>query len=151
MSTLTLTDRLHDVAEARHKLAVLKESEKLFEQVACENLDYRTWQEAIARRRSQEGEVALAEQVAKAEATQAMVDGLEELPDGMQVKRFSVVTYDAREVSAWARFNLPAVMVLDAKKFERAVKDGLAGEAPTVQIISDARVQLAADLSQYIE
>jgi hypothetical protein len=151
MSDLTLTDRLHDVAEARRKLRQRQDREFRAHEIVAEDPNYQAWQDMVAARRSQEGEVALAEQVAKSEALQAVIDGLEELPDGMQVKRFSVVTYDAKEVSAWARFHLPAVMVLDAKKFERAVKDGLAGEAPTVQIIIDARVQLAADLSAYLD
>jgi len=149
MSDLTLTDRLHDVAEARHKLTVLKESEKQLERIATEALEYQMWQSAIERRRSQEGEVALAEQVVRERALED-VPGNGVLPPGITLKRFTLVRYDTDAATAWCRGVMPGLLILDTKRFERAAKEGLVQGAP-VQLVEDVRATIASDLSAYLD
>ena len=151
MSDLTLTDRLHDVAEARHKLTALKQTEQELERIVAGNLEYQLWQDALRRRRSQEGEVALAEQVAREQAIHAYLTTGDKAPaQGITLQHFTVVNYDPAAATNWCRTQMPGLLVLDGKRFEKAVKEGLALGSPA-QIVDDVRAQLAADLSSYLE
>jgi hypothetical protein len=145
----TLTERLHDVAEARHHLAVLKESEQQLERIARDNLEFQMWQSAIERRRAFEGEVTLAEQVARETAVADFRETGAEPPAGISIKTYSVLIYDPKQADALARVNAPALLSLDYKTFDRAVKAGTLPGAPA-QIVTEARATIASDLSQYL-
>jgi len=73
-----------------------------------------------------------------------------EPPDGITLKHFIQVVYDPKVADTWARVNVPALMVLDTKTFEKAARAGTLPGAP-VQLIEDVRATIASDLSTYLE
>jgi len=149
--TPTLTDSLHDLAEARRRMEVLRTSERQLQTIATDNLEYIIWQKAVAERRLQETQVAAKENLLREDAAQAAygTDNFEP-PAGITMKHFTQVVYDPKQADTWARVNVPALMVLDTKTFEKAARAGTLPGAP-VQLIEDVRATIASDLSQYLE
>lgn len=149
-STAVLTDLLHELAEARRELDTKTDIERRMGEIAREDKNYQAWQEAIAARREQEQYVVSREVILREGALAAWHDD-KLLPPGLTVKQYKMVNYDAGTVTEWCRTHMPMMLVLDVKRFERGVKEGIITGAPMVEIDEDTRVQIAADLSQYLQ
>jgi len=149
--TPTLTDSLHDLAEARHRLEVLRTSERQLQTIATDNLEYIVWQKAVVERRLQEMAVDDKERQLRRDAAQAYrSDWSGDLPDGITIKKHTELVYDPKVADTWARVNVPALMVLDTRTFEKAARAGTLPGAP-VQLVEDVRATIASDLSAYLE
>ena len=72
-------------------------------------------------------------------------------PEGATVKIFTVLKYDVVAALEWARKELPEALTLDKKLFETHAK-GVAKTKPipVVEIVEEARAQIAGDLSEYL-
>lgn len=71
---------------------------------------------------------------------------------GVTVKIFKVLKYEAGEAEKWAKEKMPELFKFDLKGFEkyaRAVEDTI--PVPCVKFEDDPRVELASDLSMYLE
>lgn len=150
-SVPTLTRQLRDLAEARHRLEVLRTSERQLQTIATDNLEYIVWQKAAAERRLQEAAVDDKERQLRRDAVRAAYDTDNfEPPQGITLKHFTEVVYDPKVADTWARVNVPALMVLDTKTFEKAARAGTLPGAP-VQLVEDVRATIASDLSAHLE
>lgn len=70
--------------------------------------------------------------------------------DGAAVKLFTVVQYEEPLARAWCQVNAPNLLVLDKKRFEKGVADGIL--SPNIaKVVKEARAQLSGDLSKYLE
>ncbi len=146
----TLTNQLRELAEARKRLNYAKSYEEGQEQILRETQEWQFWQSAIATRRDTESEIATLEGNVRAHACELYYDYEQKPPPGVTIKTFTVVEYDRDEAERWARAHFPAVLVLDPRRFEKAVKDKLADGAP-VTVVNDVRAQISSDLSAYLE
>ncbi len=63
------------------------------------------------------------------------------------VREMTRLDYDAKTARDWAETNLRAALVLDYKKFERAVKQ--LGAPDFVRVYTEPRVTVSSDLSSY--
>jgi len=63
------------------------------------------------------------------------------------IRELTVLDYDQKLARQWAETNLRAALVLDYKKFEKAVKD--LGAPDFVRIHTTPQVTVSADLSAY--
>jgi len=72
----------------------------------------------------------------------------------VSIKTFdtSAAKYDPKKATEWCLKNFTPAVKLDAKVFEKAVLDGsVPEEVATVVSATENRVQIAADLSDYLE
>jgi hypothetical protein len=69
---------------------------------------------------------------------------------GVSVKLFTKIDYDPKAMRDWAKANMTSLLTLDTKATEMAAKAGILDDAP-VTVSKEPRVQIATDLSGYLE
>lgn len=78
----------------------------------------------------------------------ASFDGNKHPHPAITVKELTKLDYDPKQAREWADTNLRSALVLDAKRFEKAI---LATEAPDfVTVRKEQQVTVASDLSPYV-
>lgn len=65
---------------------------------------------------------------------------------GVTFKRVTEFHYDGDEALAWAKVNMPALLVLNALKFEKAAASDLIPGAP-IQVVKVTKPYIASDLT----
>lgn len=82
------------------------------------------------------------------QAVLASFDGNKHPHPAITVKELTKLDYDPKQAREWADTNLRSALVLDAKRFEKAI---LATEVPDfVTVRKEQQVTVASDLSPYV-
>lgn len=94
-----------------------------------------------------------AETLAKQEALAEYDETQDKRPlPGVEIKVFKVVEYEELAATMWCQSNAPTMLKLDAKRFERFVKEDILNiPAHVAKVVEEPRAQLASDLSEYEE
>lgn len=148
----TLTEEMRELAEARHRLEIMKVRETQLARIVGERLEYQMWQDAIAHRHEHEQAIAAKEGLIRDAAVCAFVDTGQKQPvAGVVIKHFTALVYAVDAATNWARANMPTLLALDKVRFEKAARAGILSPDAPVSIIDDPRAQIASDLSGYLE
>lgn len=137
---------LADLNAQRHELEVLTaQKAAAYEAWRTDNLAL------LANVDNTEAEVKRLEAEIRQEAvrTYQMFDNPHPYP-GVEVKVFTVLTYEEREALQWAVTHGIA-LTLNKRLFEDIAKGPTGAEMPFVKISKEARAQLAKDLSKALE
>lgn len=74
-------------------------------------------------------------------------DGDKDVGCGLKVRVVRVVKYDPDEARSWALTSAEDLLILDNKRFEKGVRDGVITSAPA-EVVETPQVTIAADLAQ---
>jgi hypothetical protein len=148
----TMTEALADLAQKRQAYeqakAALDAKRKAFDD------EHRAEIEAVAEKK------VLVDVVESAVRTQAVdcfkATGSTKPANGVEVKLWTVAVFDPDSAREWAMKNIPALMRLDEKAYEKLLKEvrdsdtlqALMGSMPGA-ITKDPRASIARDLSMY--
>ena len=148
-----LRERLAEVARLRREVAAHAEKLRI-EQAVLDDMPQA--QIVAAMREMQKGMVgalAEAETLAKQEALAEYDETQDKRPlPGVEIKVFKVVEYEELAATMWCQSNAPTMLKLDAKRFERFVKEDILNiPAHVAKVVEEPRAQLASDLSEYEE
>jgi len=96
-------------------------------------------------------DVVFLDRMVREQALEAFnADGSRRPHPAVTVKEFTVVTIpDEMKAREWSFTNFRPALKLDAKVFEKAVKDGTV-PAELATVATEARAQIATDLSKYL-
>ncbi len=140
---LHLTSKAREVLEARQQRDALKARLK----TARERFEARlaSFQEQL---RELEYEVAMQETMAKDLALEIYErDGNKDVGCGLKVRVVKTVTYDPEAARSWALTSAEDLLTLDAKRFEKGVRDGVITSAPA-EVVETPQVTIASDLAK---
>lgn len=142
-----IQEMVRKLAQARQMTEIAEDSARWTEKEISET--------ELGRKLAEEKEIVrLAKQdetAARAALDQAVLesfDGNKHPHPAVTVKEMTKLDYDQKQAREWADTNLRSALVLDAKRFERAI---LATEAPEfVTIRTEKSVAVSSDLSLYL-
>ena len=140
---------LSQLAIQRQRAAAAKAAkEKLLEAVYASP----EYQAALSESADANEQMAILETAIHQDGLTAYIQSGDKKPfDGVTVKVFTRLKYDLVTALDWSRKNRPELLTLDTRLFEQYAK-GVAGSVPVpcVEMVTEPRVQIAADLSKFI-
>lgn len=143
-----LREHLTAVAALRRALADAKAEEAARQAALQESAAYQAYATAQEGRRDVERAVGDAERALREAALAAFRETGDTKPAmGVSVRMYKVYKYDPEAARDWCMMNAPAFLVVDGKRFERAVEQ-MPGAPVAIEL--DPRPAIASDLSGYL-
>lgn len=145
-----MIEQLKQLAGLRKDLATYKADEKEWKQKVEESLPGMALTESSKRRKATEATIEALEKDIKQVAINTLkLDPLAELAKGLIKKTKTIYAYTKEQAETWAKTNAPYLFTFDEAAFKEVAKSKNAPDF--VKVTTEPDVQLASDLSAYLE